>query len=61
MLFLFRLPYCFSICIDSEKKILPLCCKHVITISSRKIREEFNEPVFSEVCLKHLKVIKCLR
>lgn len=41
--------------------ILPLCYKHVITMSSRKIKGRFHELVFSEVCLKHLNVIRCLR
>ena len=36
---------------------LPLCYKHVIAMSSRKIRGKFHELVFSEVCLKHLNVI----
>ena len=27
---------------DSDKKILPLCYKHIIAISSRKIRGKFH-------------------
>ena len=36
--FLIRLPNWFSICLDSGKKVLPLCEKHVFAMSSRKIR-----------------------
>ena len=36
--FLIRLPNWFSLCLDSDKNILPLCYKHVIAMSSRKIR-----------------------
>ena len=36
--FLIRLPNWFSMCLDSDKKILPLCDKHVFAMSSRKIR-----------------------
>ena len=46
-----------TMCLDSEKKKLLLYYKHVIEMSSRKIRGKFNQLVFSEVCLKHLKVI----
>ena len=28
----------FSLCLESDIKILPLCYKHVIAMSSRKIR-----------------------
>ena len=38
--FLIRLPNWFSLCLESDKKILPLCYKHVIAMSSRKIRGE---------------------
>ena len=31
-----RLPNCFSMCLDIDKKILGLCYKHVISMSSRK-------------------------
>ena len=34
--FLIRLPNWFSLCLDSDKKILPLCYKHVFAMSSRK-------------------------
>ena len=40
--FLIRLPNWFSMCLDSDKKILPLCYKHVIAMSSRKIRGKFH-------------------
>ena len=36
------LPNWFSMCLDSDKKILPLCYKHIIAMSSRKIREKFH-------------------
>ena len=36
--FLIRLPNWFSLCLDSDKKILPLYYKPVIAMSSRKIR-----------------------
>ena len=36
--FLIRLPNWFSMCLDSNKKNFPLCYKHVIAISSRKIK-----------------------
>ena len=36
--FLIRLPNWFSMCLDSDKKIMPLCDKHVFAMSSRKIR-----------------------
>ena len=57
MLFLIGWPNWFLMCLDSDKKILPLYYKHVITMSSRKIIAKFHELVFSEVCLRHLKVI----
>ena len=38
--FLICLPNWFSLCLDSDKKILPLCYKHVFAMSSRKIREK---------------------
>ena len=47
--FLIRLPNWFSMCLDSNKKILPLYYKHVIEMSSRKIRGKFHQLVFSEV------------
>ena len=40
--FLIRLPNWFLMCLDSDKKNLPLCYKHVITMSSRKIRGKFH-------------------
>ena len=41
--FLIRLPNWFSMCLDSDKKILPLYYnKHVIAMSSRKIRGNFT-------------------
>ena len=56
--FLIRLrPNWFSLCLDSDKKNLPLCYKHVIAMSFRKIWGKFHWLVFSEVCLKHLNVI----
>ena len=33
--FLLRLPNCFLMCLDSDKKILHLCSTHVIAMSSR--------------------------
>ena len=36
--FLLRLPNFFSMCLDSDKKILPLCYKHLIAMSFRKIK-----------------------
>ena len=35
--FKIRLPNWFSLCLHSDRKILPLCYKHVIAMSSRKI------------------------
>ena len=58
--FLIRLPDWFSLCLDSDKKILPLCFKHVFAMSSKtyKIGGKFHQLVFSEVCfLKHPNVI----
>ena len=55
--FLLRLPNCFSMCLDSDKKILPLCYKRVIAMSSRKSKEKYHQLVFSEVCLEHVHVI----
>ena len=46
MLFLIRLPNWFSLFLDSDNKILPSCYKHVIAISSRKIRESSLACVF---------------
>ena len=42
--FLIRLANCFSMimCLDSDKKIVPLCYKHVIAMSSNKIREKYH-------------------
>ena len=57
--FLIHLPNWFSLSLDSDKKILPLCFKHVITMSSRKIRGKSHYLVFSEVCLRHLTLFKC--
>ena len=48
--FLIHLPTC-------DKKIVPICYKHVIATSSHKIWEKYPQLVFLEVCLKHLKVI----
>ena len=36
--FLVRLPNWCLLCVDSDKRILPLCYKHVFAMSSRKIR-----------------------
>ena len=41
-------------CLDSDKKILHLCSKHVIAMSSRKSKEKYHQLVFSEVCLEHV-------
>ena len=43
--FVFSLPNCFSICLDSDKKILPLSYKHVIATSSRKSKEKYHQLV----------------
>ena len=42
--FLIRLTNCFSMimCLDSDKKIVPLCYKHAIAMSSNKIREKYH-------------------
>ena len=42
-------------CASTVKRILHLCSKHVITMSSRK--EKYHQLVFSEVCLEHVQVI----
>ena len=47
---------CFSMCLDSDKKILHLCSKHMIAMSSRKSKEKYHQLVFSEVCLEHVQV-----
>ena len=50
--------------LDSDKKILHLCSKHVIAMSSRKRKEKIHQVVFSEVCLEHVQVIcwrSCLK
>ena len=39
-------------CVDSDKKILPLCHEHVIAMSSRKVKEKYDQLVFSEICFK---------
>ena len=39
---LIRLPNWFSMFLNSDKKILPLYYKHVIEMSSRKIRGKFH-------------------
>ena len=57
MLFLIGLPNWFSMCVDSRKKILPLFYKHVIAMSSRKLRGKFHWPVFSKICVKHRDVL----
>ena len=44
--FLICLPNWFSLCLDSDKKILPLRYKHVFAMSSRKIRGKSQELVF---------------
>ena len=41
-----RLPNCFSMCLDSDKKILPLI---IIAMSSRRIRDKYHQLVFSEI------------
>ena len=46
-----RLPNWFSLCPDSDKKILPLCYKHVIAMSSRKIGGNLTSLCFQS-CLK---------
>ena len=38
--FLISLPKWFSLCLDSDKKMLPLCYKHIFAMSSHKIRGE---------------------
>ena len=50
--FLIRLPNWFSMCLDSDKKILPLCYKHVVAMSSRKIRGKFHQLVFQKFVVK---------
>ena len=40
--FLIRLPNWFSLFLDSDKKNLLLCYKHVFAMSSRKIRGEIS-------------------
>ena len=40
--FSLRLPYCFSMCLDIDKKILPLCYKHVIAMGFSKIKEKYH-------------------
>ena len=40
--FLLRLPNCFLMCLDSDKKILHLCSTHVIATSSRKKEGEIS-------------------
>ena len=57
---------CFSMCVDSDKnsKILRLCYKHVIAMSSGKSKEKYQQLVFSEVCLEQVEVIcwrSCLK
>ena len=62
--FLLSLLNCFSMYLDSDKKILPLCYKHIIAMSSCKIKEKYHLLVFSQVCLKHVQVIcwrSCLK
>ena len=44
-------------CLNSDTKILPLCYKHVIAMSSRESKEKYHQLVFSEVCLEHVQVI----
>ena len=31
----------FSMCLDSDKRVLPVCYKHAIAMSSRKIKEKY--------------------
>ena len=38
-------------CLDSDKKKMPLCENYVIAMSLRKIRRKFHKLVFSDVCL----------
>ena len=38
-------------CLDSDKKKMPLCENYVIAMSLRKIRGKFHKLVFSDVCL----------
>ena len=40
--FLIRLPNCFLMYLDSDKKMLPLRYKHIIAMCSRKIRGKFH-------------------
>ena len=40
--FLICLPNWFSMCLDSDKEIMPLCYKHVIAMSFHKIRAKFQ-------------------
>ena len=40
--FSIRLSNWFPMYLDSDKKILPLCYKYVIAMSSRKIKGELN-------------------
>ena len=41
--------------LDSDKKILPLCYKHVVSMSSHKCKEKYHQLVFSELSvLEHL-------
>ena len=35
-------------CLDSDKKILCLCDKHVIGMSSRKSKEKYHQRLFRE-------------
>ena len=44
--FLLRLPNCFSMCLDSDTKILPLCYKHVIPMSLRQFKDKSLACVF---------------
>ena len=50
--FLIRLPKWFSMCFDSDRKILPLYYKHVIKMISRKMSGKSHQLVFSEVFFK---------
>ena len=34
--------HCFSFCLESDQKIVPLCYKHIIAMNSRKIREKYR-------------------
>ena len=43
-----RLPNCFSMSLDSDNKILPLCYKHVIAMSCRKIRGNLTRLSFQK-------------